>query len=357
MNTFFKTILIVGVSIFLVSNVTNAQVSNPKAELTKLDSDKIWPQTLEGSHFNEFWNYHFYFDNGIVMHIIFNAANFGRLKSPVTGVRVSIYNLDDQVHQLQREYGLERLILDKENQRFQNRAEREVYFEGLPPDSHRIRINTTKDGVAYDIDLKFDDMQPGFKMGDGKYGIGDEKIGIVTHIPYAKVTGTVAVNENRAEVQGTGYMDHTYQDQTTTTLIDKGFRFTSHTDADNWDLVYFLLPNKTDRGRTIGYRATKKDGEITIHQARRIDDIVESTTFDKQVARSLKLHTGSNRTIQLVRSEDHEQFAILGELGRIARRAARTFLGGEVMDFRGEATLIESGHRPTSGYYNYFIVD
>lgn len=357
MKVLLKAILISTALVISLPQLSKAQISNPKAELTKLDSDKIWPQTLEGSHFNEFWNYHFYFDNGIVMHIIFNAANFGRLKSPVTGLRVSVYNLDDQVHQLQREYSLEHLILDKENQRFQNRAEREIYFEGLPPDSHRIRIYTTKDGVTYDIDLKFDDIQPGFKMGDGKYGIGNETIGIVTHIPYATVTGTVAVNNSRADVKGTGYMDHTYQDQTTTTLIDKGFRFTNHSDPDNWDILYFMLPNNTERGRTIGHRVTKKDGEITIQQARRVDEIVESRTFDKQVARSLKLHTGSNRSLQLVRSADHEKFAILGELGRIARRAARTFLGGEVIDFRGEATLIESGHRPITGHYNYFIVD
>ena len=350
-------LLILTSCLLLISHHSEAQISNPKGELTELDPDMIWAQTLEGSHFNEFWNYHMYFDNGIIMHVIFNAANFGRLKSPVTGVRVSIYNLGDEVYQLSREYSLEHLIQDKQNQRFQLRDEREIYFEGLPPENHKIRIKTTKDGVSFDIDLQFEDIQPGFKMGNGIYQIENENIGIVTHIPYSKVTGSVAVNNNRATVSGTGYMDHTFQDQTTTTLIDKGFRFTNHENSENWDLVYFMLPNKASQGETIGYRAIKRDGEISIYPSGRINEIVESRTFDKQIARSLKMNLKPGRNMQIVRSQDHEKFAILGELGRFARSAARTFLGGEVMDFRGTATLIESGQRPKTGYYNYFIVD
>lgn len=349
--------LILTTSLFFLHNASLAQISNPDGDITTVNPELFWPQTLEGSHFNEFWNYHFYFNNGVILHIVFNAANFGSLKSPVTGVRVSVHNLDDETHQLLREYSLDHLFLDKENEKFQLRREREIYIQGVPPESHRIRIYTTKDGVTYDIDLNFENIQPGIKWGDGNFRIGREKIGIVTHIPYADVSGTVAVNENKAEVTGTGYMDHTYQDQTTTTLIDSGFRFTYHEDAQNWDLAYFLLPNKSDRNKTIGYRVVNRNGNIELKGGYRINQIVESSAFDKNIARIIELKRGNNQSFRLVRSEDHEKFSLLGELGWLARRAARTFLGGEVIDFRGEASLMESGQRPKAGYYNYFIVD
>lgn len=338
-------------------NHSQAQVTNPEQVLTNIDSELIWAQTLEGSHFNEFWNYHFYLENDIILHIVFNAANFGGLKDPVSGIRVSVYNLDDKIYQLSREYQLDMLIQDKENQRFQVRPEREIFFEGLPPDAHRVRIFTTKNDVSYDIDLEFKNMQPGFKVGNGKFGINNETIGILTHIPYAEVTGTVAVNDSKTHVSGTGYMDHTFQDQTTSKLIKKGFRFIHHTDKDNWDLTYFMLPNDSDQNQTIGYRAVNQNGEMRVQSDFKIDRLVENEVFGHQVARLTELKFNNQNIIRLVRAEDHEKFSILDELSWLARRAAKTFLGGEVIDFRGKATLMESGHRPVRGYYNYFIVD
>lgn len=341
----------------LFYNHSQAQVTNPDHILTTLDSELIWPQTLKGSHFNEFWNYHIYLENDVILHIVFNAANFGGLKDPVSGIRVSVYNLGDKIYQLSREYPLNLLIQDRENQRFQVRPEREIFFEGLPPDAHRLRIYTTKNDVSYDIDLEFKNMQPGFTMGDGKFGINNESIGIITHIPYAEVTGTVAVNDNEIHARGTGYMDHTFQDQTTSKLINKGFRFTHHNDEDNWDLTYFMLPNDSEQNKTIGYRAVNRNGEMRVQSDFKVSRLVENEIFGHQVARLTELDLNNQNTIRLVRAEDHEKFSILDELSWLARRAAKTFLGGEVIDFRGKATLMENGQRPVRGYYNFFIVD
>jgi hypothetical protein len=341
----------------LVTGSALAQISNPEGDFHRTDADMIWAQTLQGSHFNEFWNYQFYFDNGMKVHITFSAANFGSLKDPVTGVRVSVFNHDGELYQLSREYPLPHLVQDKENYRFQLREDRQVFFEGKLPESHRIVINTSKDNVDYDIDLNLHNIQQGVIWDDGLFTIGSEKVGIRTHIPYAEVRGHVTINNNRKQVTGTAYMDHTFQNQTTTRLMNSGYRFVSHRDSDNWDLIYFLLPDKSAGKSTIGYRISKTDGRIKLNGIENLNIQSTSRISGNSVARILQITLDDGAALRISRTEDDERFTVLGELGWVARRAARTFLGGEVIDFRGEAVLMIPSQRPKQGEYNFFIVD
>src|SRR5690625_5407694 len=130
-----------------------AQVSNPSGDLTPVQNEDIWAQTLKGNHFNEFWTYQFYLNNDLTVHITFSVANFGSLKSPVSGVQISVDRLNGEIYQLSREYDLDYLVQDRENLMFRNRDQRKLYFIGELPKEHRVRIHTSKDGVEYDIDL------------------------------------------------------------------------------------------------------------------------------------------------------------------------------------------------------------
>ncbi len=351
-----KSFLLLSITLILTTS-GYAQISNPTGELNKADDDDIWPQTLEGSYFNEFWNYQFYLNDGLIVHIMFSAADFGSLKNAVTGVQLSVYGLDDEVYQLSREYNINRLVLDKEKYMFRNRLERELYFEGKLPEKHRVRIKTEKDGVSYDIDLNLHNIHKGVKLGDGKYTIDDEQVGITTHIPYGEVRGHVEVNHNRKRVNGTAFMDHTFQNQTTTRLLDSGYRFVFHEDADNYDMLFLMLPEDTNEKDTIGYRLVNRNGELEMMGIESIEYLSKRNTFGENLARVLELKLSNGETLQVTRTDDHEKFSVLGELGRVARSVARRFLGGEVIHFRGEATLLESGERPKRGYYNYFIVN
>lgn len=336
----------------LIAQNTNSgenQIQNP-------GPDRIWAQTLEGSHFNEFWNYQFYFDNGMKLHLVYNAANFGGLKSPVTGARASIYFPDGEVVQVAREYPLERLVQDKEKYRFTLRPDREIYFEGKLPETHRVMMKTTKDGVSYHIDLTFKNIQQGFMRGDGKFNLGNDQIGIVTHIPYAEVTGTVKVNNRGGRVSGTAYMDHTHQHQTTTRLMDSGYRVIYHENQNNWKVIYTLLPEKPNL-EPVGYFLSSKGGSVELHEIDSVSKLASSEAFGKSIPRILNFKFQNSKDIQISRSEDQERFSLLGELGWVARRAARTFLGGEVIDFRGTATLHIPSERPKQAEYNFFIVD
>lgn len=352
----FATLILLS-SVLMFSHRVDAQISNPENKITSLDPDMIWAQTLDGNHFNEFWNYQLYFDDGMKLHITFSAANFGNLKDPVTGVRLSVFNHGDNTYQLSREYPLPRLVQDKENYRFQLRDDRDLFFEGKLPDSHRVVIKTSKDGVDYHIDLKLNDIEKGFKLGDGMYKIGGEEVGIITHIPYAKASGHVTINGDRKRVNGSAYMDHTWQNRTTTQLMHSGYRFVYHQDSDNWDILYTMLPDDSKSDAMIGHRITREDGEKRYSGVNGIEVVSSKKAFGSTIPRIIDFELENESSVRLSRNEDQERFTVLGELGWVARRAARTFLGGEVIDYRGEAVLMESSKRPKHGEYNFFFVD
>jgi hypothetical protein len=357
MNYSYKKDLFFLLALLFITVPSSAQITNPEGDKTRVGSDKIWAQTLTGSYFNEFWNYQFYFDNGMKAHIIFSAANFGSLKSPVSGVRVSVKYPDGTVYQLSREYPIEQLVQDKENHIFRLHPERDVYFKGHPKDGMRLVINTSKDGVQYDIDLNITNITRGYKWGDGKFTIRNEEIGILTHIPYAEVNGYISVNNNRKSVRGSAYMDHTYQNQTTTRLMKSGYRYVHHEDSNNWDLIYFLLPSDNRNNRSIGYRLTSVDGDVTLTGIDQVTALHSGRAFNTNLPGIVEFNMTNGSSARIARTKDQERFSILSELGWVARRAARTFLGGEVVDFRGEASLQESSQRPKNGDYNFFIVN
>ena len=322
-----------------------AQVSNPRGEIQSVPDDDIWAKTLEGNHYNELWNYQFYLNDDITIHISFSVANFGSFKSPVSGVQMSIYNLTDDVYQVSREYPIHYLVQDREEYMFQLRDERRIYFRGKLPDEHEVRVGFSKDGNSHDVELKLKNIHRGLKWGDGIFHIGDERVGIITHIPYAEVEGTVKVNDIEKKVYGRAYMDHTYQDQATTDLVVGGYRFVHMDDEENWDHLYFLLPDYSDQNPAIGYRLTKTDGLLTVKGVEYIDRITEGDAFGVEIARILDLKLESSSDIRLSRTKDLEKFSVLGELGWLAKKAAKSFLGGEVIYIRGEGILMESGKK------------
>lgn len=337
--------------------LTHSQVYNPIGALQETSDDDIWAQTLTGSHFNEFWNYQFYLNEGITVHITFSVADFGTLKSAVSGLQVSVHNLNGQLYQLSREYDIEHLIQDREKHIFRNRVDREIFFEGKLPLNHRVRVQTTKDGIAYDIDLRLSKIQNGFKWGDGKYQIGSDGVGIVTHIPYSHANGYVEVNGVRKSVYGTAYMDHTFQNRTTTQLMNSGYRYVYHNSPQEWEIIYFMLPNKSKDKKTIGHRVQNSNGKLRLYGIDQILDVDMSQIFNEDVAQVIEIRFSDGQSSQILRTVNHEKFSVLSELGRLARSLARRFLGGEVIHFRGEAALLEPAKRRKDGYYNYFIIE
>lgn len=343
--------------IFLLNAPLSAQFSNPEGGMSPVSDDDIWAKTLEGSHYNEMWNYQFYLNDGITVHIAFSVANFGSFKDPISGVQMSIYNLDGETHQVSREYPIHYLIQDREKSIFRLRDERTIYFEGKLPNQHRVHVEFTKNDVPYKVLLDFSNIHKGIKWGDGIFHIGDEDVGIITHIPYAEVQGTVKVNNVEKKVRGTAYMDHTYQDRAATDIVESGYRFVHHENKQNWDLLYYLLPENTSQNTTVGYRLSNEGGKLSVNGVQRIARMNSSEAFGVDLARVMDMRMDDKSEIRVSRTEDFEKFSILSELGWLARKAAKSFLGGEVISLRGEAVLMEEGNRPKRGYYNFYVIE
>lgn len=350
------SLLIILLFIFPLSTVAQQAENHGNNHINNIPDDRIWAQTLEGSHYNEFWNYQFYFDNGIKLHLIYSVANFGSLKSPVSGIRASVYYPDGQVYQVSRESPIERLIQDKDEYKFMLRPDMEMYFIGKLPDEHRVVVNTSKDGNNYDIDITFNNIHEGYMLNDGNFKINGETIGIVTHIPFAEVSGHVSVNDRKEDVTGTAYMDHTHQQETTTRLMDSGFRFVHHSDRNNWDLLYSLNPNGR-KAAPVGYMLRSIDGNVELVEVESFNSVSGGRAFGKNIPRIIDFNFDDSKTKRITRTQNQEKYALLGGLGWVAKRAARTFLGGEIIDFRGEAILTEDSSIPKHGEYNFFIVE
>jgi hypothetical protein len=334
-----------------------SQAENPNGEIKSPDSDDIWAKTLEGSHYNEIWNYQFYLNEDITVHASFSVANFGSFKSAVSGVQLSIYNLEGELYQVSREYPIHYLVQDREQYMFQLRDERTIYFKGELPNEHHVKVRFSKDGRQHDVSLTLKNIQPGIVWEDGLYHIGDENVGMITHIPYAEAYGYVQVDDVRKDVYGTAYMDHTYQDLNPTDLVHSGYRFVHHRDKENWEIVNFMLPQNDREKRTVGHRISSVDGKIEIAGVESIEHMHESRVFGNQIARILDLEMTSSDQIRIIRTEDNQKFSVLGELGWLAKKAARSFLGGEVVNIRGQGVLMENGKRPVNGYYNFFKIE
>lgn len=351
------TLLLLFTAWLVPAGSAHAQVSNPSGDLTTVQNEDIWAQTLKGNHFNEFWTYQFYLNNDLTVHITFSVANFGSLKSPVSGVQISVDRLNGEIYQLSREYDLDYLVQDRENLMFRNRDQRKIYFIGELPKEHRVRIHTSKDGVEYDIDLSMHNIQHGIKWDDGIYQIGEEKVGIYTHIPYASVSGYVSVDGHRQDVSGSVFMDHTFQNETTTRLIDSAYRFINHQDSRNWDILYFMDPDRGSEDLTIGHYISSRNGKKKVRGVTSITRSEKSRAFGDNIASTLTLELSDGEQITLSRTADSEKFSVLGELGRIARAVARRFLGGEVIHYRGEGNLELEDGSVSDGYYHFMVVD
>jgi hypothetical protein len=337
------------------NNQALAQTFNPYGPMNQAPAEMILPQSVGQKGFNEFWNYHIYLDQDIRVHITFSAVDFGSLKAPVNGLRMSIQNFDGKTWHVSREYPIDLLTIHRNQHKVMLHPERELYFEGKLPDKHRLVVYLIKEGVEYRVELDFTQIEPSLVWGDGKYGIRDAGINIITHIPYARVNGFIKINDKRVNVSGTAYMDHSWQFESSVKLVHSAYKFVSHRDRNNWEIIYMVLPQARDDFQTIGHRISSHDGTVRHHGINRIESHEQGRIEGKPVFRSMKLNLG-NESAVLRRTRDREMHTTFGELGWIARRGIRAFLGGEVIDFRGRGELVVDGQR-YSGEYSFLVID
>lgn len=356
----FKTLLCGLITLFLTAfgKVTtySEKCSDSGETVTHTTADDIWSKTKGGSSFSEFWNYQIYLDNGMSLYIIFSVSDISPFSSAVSGLRVSMYNLDGQNFEISREYPLQHLAQETADHKFNiNPRQDNIWFKGSLPDHHEIYINTAKDGNRFKIHLTFDNIAPGAIVGNGRYNIDGKEVGVITHIPFATISGYAGINDNVKDVTGTAYMDHTYHFENTGRSLHSGYRFVHHGSENEWEVTYFLQPNSNPNRDFIGYHLSNRNGHVT---ATRFDAPLEIRDFisnQRVFPSDFSLHRECNPPLRLIFGEEIDRRSVFADLNWVARNLARRVIGGEIYDHRGTGTLIIGEQNPKHGFVNYFI--
>lgn len=326
-------------------------------ELNTPDENDIWAKTLEGSSFSEFWNYQIYLDNGITLYIIFSVSDISSLRSSVSGIRVSMYNLDGANYEINREYPLENLAQDDDEYKFDiNPRQDNIWFKGKLPESHEIYINTDKSGDRFKINLHFENIQKGVKFGDGIFDINGENIGIITHIPFARVTGYAGIDENVKDVTGTAYMDHTFQYDNPGKLLQSGYRFIQHTSSNQWELTYFLDPKNSINPGLLGYHLSNVEGNVTAQSIQLEEGVADYNSSNDEFPEEFSINLDDDQVITFFHQSEIDRRSVFADLNWIARNFARRLIGGEYYDHRGVGEMQINDGSPRPGHFNYFIV-
>lgn len=308
------------------------------------------PHPSGSKTYNEFWTYHFFLDGNVQAILNFSRVNLGSFKSPVCGSDLTLMGFRGKNWTVAREYDKKNFVFTDSTQGL--RVHEKIWFSGKLPESHRVHFSTNKKDVGYYLDLEFSDILPGRVWGDGmfKFGGGDA-VGIFIHIPSAKVKGRIAINQDTVDVQGTAYMDHTFQTDLAPDLVEAGFRYVAQ--GGSVEAGYFLAPASKFDGQPVGYGLKMADGEMTLRKPTAFKTISSSKAMGARVPTALEISFQDGSKTLLNRSEDRLQQSVLHEFSGFTKMAIKSFMGGEILTFRGLGTI--AGTRPMA--YNYFMVE
>jgi hypothetical protein len=347
----FRTFL--SSALFLASALRSPAAEHiqlPTGDLRAAVLTDLKPHPSGSKTYNEFWTYHFLLDGNIQVILNFSRVNLGSFKSPVCGADLTIMGFQGRNWSVAREYDKKNFVFTDSAQGL--RVHENIWFSGRLPESHHAHFATTKKNVSYYLDLDFTDIQPGRVWGDGmfKFGGGDA-LGIFIHIPSAKVKGRLGINQDTSEVSGRAYMDHTFQTDLAPNLVSAGYRYVSETDPA--EAGYFLDPASRFEKRPVGYGLKSLNGELVLRRPETLKVLSASKAMGAKVATAVEIGFQDGSKTVLNRGEDRMQQSVLHEFSGFTKMAIKSFMGGEILTFRGVGTI--AGARPMA--YNFFTVE
>jgi len=322
----------------------------PTGDLRASVMTDLKPHPSGSKTYNEFWTYHFLLDGNVQVILNFSRVNLGSFKSPVCGADLTVMGFKGRNWTVAREYEKKNFVFTDSTQGL--RVHENIWFSGKLPESHHVHFVTTKKNVSYYLDLDFSDALPGRVWGDGMFKFeGGDAVGIFIHIPSAKVKGRLAINQDTLDVQGQAYMDHTFQTDLAPNLVAAGYRYVA--EEGPAEAGYFLDPASKFERQPVGYGLKMVNGEMTLRKPTALKVVSASKAMGSRVATALEVSFQDGSKTVLNRSEDRLQQSVLHEFSGFSKMAIKSFMGGEILTFRGLGTI--SGARPMA--YNYFTVE
>jgi hypothetical protein len=290
------------------------------------------PHPDPGRTHNEFWTWQFRFTNGTQAQLNISRAHFGSFKSPVSGADLSVMNFGGGNHFVAREYPSSNFEWDPASERLAVHAN--IFAEGVPPRAHRVQFATRKDGTSYFLDLEFSDMIQGVVRGDGELRLRDgNRAGVYIHVPGARVQGRIGIDGDTLDVEGFGWMDHTWQTNFATRIMDAGYRY-AVTEGRREGGVFF------ENGKTLsGYGVREENGRLVLLDPSGMTVRSRGSWGGHSLPERFDIELERGEPVRFQRTENLQRNAFLQELNRLERFGARMFLGGEIFGFRGAGTV------------------
>lgn len=347
MKSFFFRFLFI---LFLLPASLSAQtVYFPVGSFGDSDGEDFAAKNIQSKYFNELWTYHVHLDNGVQLIYTFSINDFGSFKGRVTGVKLSVTWTDGNTYVVNKEYNPATLVVEPDSNYIRPHPERPYWGKGSFDDKHRLFFHNTNDGVQYDLDLTFSNIAKGKTMGDGVYKVGNNELGMALLIPHADVNGLVAINGDTLNVTGVGYMDHIYQNNLSSEIIDRSYRIKTG-DSENGMFFHFLTLRKAGIQTPIGYGVGYRNGLeylITPSSIERVESDPETSELDRYV----KIKPYQTDLLNVRVKKHMDTYSLLNELGGIKRFVAKKVIGGELIEMNGTVTI----NKDQPGYFYYLV--
>lgn len=343
-KAFLMNVLSAGlIALFALSSVGNGalaaatpsddQVRVPDGGSRALTASDFAPhRELRGSY-SEAWTYVFLLDGGMQAHFSISRANLGRLLGRVSGAEFAVTGFNGQSFRAPKQYGDERFIYTAARNRIE--VSPRIYAEGAFTGQHKVYFEANKDESRYTLDLTMTDIAPGLTWGDGVFHLGSEKLGIYVHIPHARVSGSITVDGETKRVSGTAYMDHTYQTDFAPKLVKSAYRLVEH--GANPTVGFFVVPAARYEERIVGFGASRQGGRFQLQKPQELNVVSTRTVSGARIPYQFTVRLEGRQSI-FNRERDTQTFAVLEDLGGIAKTLASSYIGGEPVVVRGRGT-------------------
>ena len=338
---------LMGNPVSLSENKPDRPVRYPTGDYRPTTVDDIRPDDRVK---HEMWSYRFQLNGDTQLFIDFRKADLGTFKGKVLGADFAVVGLKGNQHAVSREYPNDNLTFDNATHRLS--VHPNIWFEGKLPRHHVVHYETRKAGVSYFAHLTFTDIATGGTWGDGVFGFGDdETMGVTIPIPYARVSGKIAVDGDTMQVSGTGYMDHVTQTDKVSKLVDAGYRVVSHTGG--WDVGLYLTPTKKYDATVVGFGLSSRRGYAALFKATELSvrEMGRERGDDLPTTLEVRNERGESKSFQ--RSRNLQRLSLLREVGGLKKFVAKKIAGGDVIMFRGVGLI----DHVRAMAYDYFIVD
>lgn len=328
MKFVLKTLLVT--LLFSVTFAFSASVSAPSGGPRGTTIEDFMPHPISSKEFNETWSYQFVFDNGTRAFV-----NYAILYVPGSGTKLgcdmTFWNFKGKTYTVGRQYPPERLKTDKSTATLN--IKNEYKMEHKPGKGHHVLFSADKDG-KYLLDVTFESAEPGKTLGNGVWTVGSAKMGQYIHIPYGRVTGKIAYNEDTITVKGYAYMDQIWQTVQATDIAARSVNFSTNARSP----LFAGRISLTSDGNLVGYALYNGPEGSKVVKPKVIKDdtsIYNGKGFPKG---NLSIEWQDDTpTLQFPANKTYQKASILDKIdGWFAKKAFKA-TAGEVFFYRGRS--------------------